>query len=355
MKHLIMLGTSFGTMGGISSVVNVYRSAGLFSSFPIRYIATHCDGGGGAKLAIFVRAFSSFFINLLLGRIGLLHVHVSSRASFWRKMFFFLPAFLFRIPTILHLHGSEFAVFYEKECGIVRKYLVRFVFDRADRVVVLSSAWKEWVVSISRNSHVEAIYNPVLLPERKYPWSERMSNVVLFLGRLGKRKGSYDLLDAAAIVVKRLPYLKLRLGGDGELKETNEHAQQLGISGHVHLLGWVRGEDKDVQLGQSTICALPSYNEGLPMTILEAMAAGLPILSTPIGGIPEAVSDGIEGFLVQPGDVGAIADRLEQLLIEPGLAERMGAAARAKVEGTFSANVILPKVEAMYLELGFCR
>jgi glycosyltransferase involved in cell wall biosynthesis len=99
--------------------------------------------------------------------------------------------------------------------------------------------------------------------------------------------------------------------------------------------------------------ALPSYNEGLPMSVLEAMAAGLPVLATPVGGIPEAVSDGVEGFLVAPGDVAALAARLAQLLQDDGLAQRMGAAARRKVETTFSSQAVLPHVEKMYQELGF--
>jgi len=174
----------------------------------------------------------------------------------------------------------------------------------------------------------------------------------LFLGRLGQRKGSYDLLNAAALIAATRPDLRLMMGGDGELEGVRERAAELGIADKVDLLGWVRGEEKERLLGDAVLYALPSYNEGLPVSVLEAMAAGLPILGTPVGGIPEALTDGVEGFLVEPGDVPALADRLERLLGDPKLARRMGEAARRKVEAAFSADAVVPQVEAMYVGMG---
>ncbi len=353
MKQIVMIGTRFDTKGGVASVVNVYRAAGLFERFSVRYLATHCDGGAAAKIAVMLRAWFSFMLLLLTFRLGLLHIHVASRASFWRKSFFLLPCFLFRVPTILHLHGAEFAIFYEKESGALAQRYIRFVFNSVSRVVVLSSAWRTWVQGISSNPHITAIYNPVILPPQATPWRARKLGEVLFLGRLGKRKGAYDLLDATSKIASAQPQVRLLLGGDGELEQVKARAQELGLANHLQLLGWVGPQDKERYLAQAMLYILPSYNEGLPMSVLEAMAAGLPILSTPIGGIPEAVTDGVEGFLVQPGDVNALADRLQRLLSDPELASQMGAAARRKVETTFSSDAILPKVEALYRELGF--
>lgn len=338
-------------MGGVSAVVNVYASAGLFNRHPIEYIATHVDGGRAAKLNILARAAFRFWGLLVRGRVGLVHVHVASRASFWRKSLLMLPAFFMGIPVILHLHGAEFALFYEKECGGIRKRIVCCVFNKASRVVVLSSVWKNWVQGISRNPHVVVIYNPVLLPT-KHSWDTRKHGEVLFLGRLGKRKGTYDLLEAAARITENHPQLRLLLGGDGELDQVWARAIELNIADKVELLGWIREVNKERHLGSAMIFVLPSYNEGLPMSVLEAMAAGLPVISTTVGGIPEAVTDGIEGFLVEPGDVSALANRLEQLLSNPGLAEHMGKAARRKIETAFSSETILPKLEKLYTELG---
>jgi glycosyltransferase involved in cell wall biosynthesis len=351
MKKILMIGTSPETMGGIASVVKVYRAAGLFERFPINYLTTHCDGGKIKKIRTMLEAYMHFLYLLVLGRVGLIHVHTASRASFWRKSYFFLLAFVFRVPTILHLHGAEFEAFYENECGDVRRKLIRYIFDRVSRVVVLSGAWQSWARTISKNVHIVVVFNPVLLPAVT-PWDARRRGDVLFLGRLGKRKGTYDLLDAAAKTVDAHCNLRLVFGGDGEIVQTQAHAKQLGIEGHINMLGWVQAAERQSYLSSAMIYALPSYNEGLPMSVLEAMAAGLPVVSTPIGGIPEAVTDGVEGFLVTPGDVDSLAIRLQHLLQDDDLARRMGEAARRKVEVTFSSDVILPKLERLYFELG---
>lgn len=352
-KSIIMLGTDYRTKGGVSSVVNVYRDAGLFQRYPVRYLPTHCDGGALAKLKVLLSAWLSFMGLLLTGRVGLVHCHTASRASFWRKTLFLVPAFLAGVPGVLHLHGAEFAIFYGKESGPLKQRLIRWVFNKCQTVVVLSDAWKTWAKGIGVTAPIEAIYNPVLLPAAR-DWERRTPGELLFLGRLGRRKGSFDLLTAAAAVpASPGASLRLLMGGDGELDEVRKRADALGLSGQLQLLGWVRGADKEAHLSSAWMYCLPSYNEGLPMSVLEAMAAGLPIITTPVGGIPEAVTDGVEGFLVEPGDVARLTHCIAQLIGDPALARRMGDAARRKVEATFSSDAVLPRVERLYREAGF--
>jgi len=256
------------------------------------------------------------------------------------------------VPTILHLHGGEFPIFYERECGSLSKKFVRYVFDKVSRIVVLSSTWKTWVQGISANPHVEVIYNPVLMPDKTQIWETRRHGTVLFMGQIQKQKGIYDLLEAAAKVSAVNPDFRLLVGGEGELTKAQACVAELGVGDKVQLLGWINGVDKERYLAEAMVYVLPSYFEGLPMSILEAMAVGLPVLSTPIGGIPEEVTDGVEGFLVEPGDIDALTARLFQLLDDPGLARRMGEAARQKVERLFSSDAVLPDLERIYAELG---
>lgn len=352
-KSIVMLGTDYHTMGGVASVINVYRDAGLFQRFPVLYLPTHCDGGAMAKLKLMLTAWLRFIGLLLGGKVGLVHCHTASRASFWRKTLFLLPAFAFRVPAILHLHGAEFAVFYGKEAGSLKQALIRFVFNHCRKVVVLSGAWKTWAEGVGITAPIATIYNPVLLPPATDA-SRRKVGDVLFLGRLGRRKGSYDLLAAAAALPEDAArHLRLLMGGDGELDEVRKQAGALQLADKLSLLGWVRGADKQQLLGDAWMYCLPSYNEGLPMSVLEAMAAGLPIISTTVGGIPEAVSDGVEGFLITPGDVPRLAECIGRLIDDEELARRMGEAARRKVESNFSSSAVLPQVERLYTELGF--
>lgn len=348
--RMVMIGTAINTRGGVSAVVGVLKGAGLFDRCGVMYLSTHRDGGAGTKLAALVRAWFCYVGLLLGGKVALLHAHTASRASFWRKSLFILPAFLARVPVVLHLHGAEFQVFYEKECSVWARRYVHWVFQRVSQVVVLSESWKRWVRSSFPSARVRVIPNPLFVPELSTK-TVRASCTLLFLGRLGERKGVYDLLRAVAALIPDYPDLRVLLGGDGDLEAVRSQADALGIGGHVELLGWVKGAEKSRLLNAASVYVLPSYNEGLPMSVLEAMAHGLPVIATPVGGISEAISDGVEGFLVVPGDQAALADRLRRLLTSEQLRRRMGEAAKKKVERLFSTEVVVPQFEALYRDL----
>lgn len=349
MKKIVMIGTRFETMGGISSVVNVYREAGFFDKHPIVYLSSHGDGSKGLKLRLLIGAFFRLFFLLSMRRVSVVHLHMSSRASFWRKSVYFLLAKAFFVPVIIHLHGGEFAVFYKDELGALGRRFVRWVYDASDAVIVLSETWKSWLSSISKNKNIVPIYNPVVLPDDVPLVVSGGAACVLFLGRLGKLKGTYDLVRALARIDAEWSAV---LAGDGDIDQISDLSKNLGVEGRVTLAGWVRGDRKVELLRNASVYVLPSYNEGLPMSLLEAMAYGLPVVTTPVGGIPEAVTDGVDGYLVEPGNTLQIQEKIEFLIKNPDVAAAMGRAARQKVESRFSVEIVLPQVEAVYRSLG---
>jgi glycosyltransferase involved in cell wall biosynthesis len=349
MKKIVMVGTHRDTMGGVSSVVRVLEAGGLFDRCGIHYIASHADGSARHKLVVASRAWFGFLRMVIKRQVSLLHVHLSSRASFWRKLQFIWLARLAGIPVVVHLHGAEFRIFTDEECGPIGRRLVRFVFDGAAAVLVLSESWKAWVDARFPGAKSRVLYNPVM-PVRHRALTSA-SGRVLFLGRLGQRKGVAHLIAAAANVTPLVPDLELWLGGDGDPSELRARAAALGLGQQTAFLGWVSGEEKHRRLSEAAVFVLPSYNEGLPMAVLEAMAYGLPVISTPVGGIPEAITDGVEGYLVAPGDEATLADRLSRLLRDAGLRHRMGAAGRAKVESKFSAATAVAQLEALYADV----
>lgn len=350
-RRIVMLGTDFHTKGGISSVVNVYREAGLFERFPIVYLASHADGSARTKIRYFVAAWTRYLAMLLRGQVAALHAHVSTDVSFWRKLLFLLPTYVAGVPAILHLHGADFDTWYAAGSRWKQR-LVRAVFDRAAAIIVLSQSWQAWARGISRNPAIVPIYNPVRMPPLPAESEVRDPAGILFLGQLGNRKGTYDLLQAVARVAPAHPDLKLVLAGDGEVARVRAEVARLGLERHVEVLDWVSGARKHALLARASIYVLPSYCEGLPMSVLEAMAAGLPVICTPVGGVPEAITDGCEGRLIVPGDIDALCEALDMLLSRLELRQRMGAAARSKVETTFSAACILPQLEQVYVRLG---
>ena len=341
------------TKGGIATVLRTYSEAGLFARWPMLHLATHRDGSGFAKTRVFLSAYGRFLLLLAAGKIALIHVHTASRASFWRKSLFILPASCLKIPIIIHLHGAEFKEFYEQESGMFKQSLVRWIFRKADRIVVLSSQWQRWLAGVVDAGRIVCIFNPAPVttgPDGDPP--ARRSNELLFLGRLSTRKGIYDLLAAVAELRKDFATLQLLCCGDGDQQAVAVRAARFGIADAVKILDWVEGEQKRRLLMESTIYVLPSYNEGLPMGVLEAMAAGMPVVSTTVGGIPDAIENGIDGFLVEPGDVTALAGILRQLLGDAELRRRTGEAARKKIREYFRAEKVVGQIEQLYRELG---
>jgi len=170
------------------------------------------------------------------------------------------------------------------------------------------------------------------------------------VGRLHPQKDFATLLKAMVCVRDRLPDAHLLLVGDGDLKpELVSQARSLELAQTVTFAG--HRTDIPEILSAVDLLVLPSLWEGLPNALLEAMAAGLPVVATAVGGTPEVVVDGVTGFLVPPRDPQALADAILRLLRNPELRQRMGEAGRARVAAHFSIEQMVHKTEALYEQL----
>ena len=175
---------------------------------------------------------------------------------------------------------------------------------------------------------------------------------LLFLGRLEAKKGIYDLLDAVAALRAAVPDVRLVCAGDGDRIGVARYAERLGIADAVKFTGWVGPSGKRALLEHAAAFALPSYDEALPVSLLEAMSAGVPVVASPTGGIGEVVADGASGFLVAPGDKAGLERALRRLLIDRELAARVGAAARETARARFAPERALSVLENLYDSLG---
>ena len=349
-SRVVMLGTSFETRGGIAAVLETYAQAGLFERWPIDYVATHRDG---SKLEKFLRAIDGacvFFALLCRTPRAILHVHCASRASFWRKSFFMSAALLARWPVILHLHGGGFKTFYEEECGPVRRALVRFFLDRAATLVVVSDRWAAWMKQVTRNPRVVTIANSVPLPSLAP--AKREPALVVFAGRCSESKGIFDLLQAALQLRREIPKLRIECAGDGDLDEVERAVATMGLADRVRVHGWVEPRRRDELLARAGIFVLPSHAEGLPMGVLEAMAAGCPVIASAVGGIPDVIEDGVNGLLIPAGDTQALAAAMRRLIDDPDFARKLGGAARATIAARYTTEPMLERLEQVYQSLG---
>ena len=170
------------------------------------------------------------------------------------------------------------------------------------------------------------------------------------VGRLCEQKGQLLLVEAVADVRRRGVDIALVLAGDGEMRGDVERAiREVGMQDHISITGWIGADDVRQQLEQAVALVLPSFGEGLPVAIMEAMARYRPVLTTYIAGIPELVRDGIDGLLIPAGDANALADAIERLLtLDEAARERMGASAAARVRERHAAPVAATKLAALF-------
>ena len=344
-----MFGPHLDATSGISNVVNNWIKAGIRERIELDYVSTLRKYVPRRYVRKFLDAAIAY---VLLGiktrqRVDIIHIHLSHGMSFFRKLIIFKAAKKKGIKTVVHLHGSMFYEFFNNSSPKIQK-LIRNVFDQADAVFVLSKSWKEFVNGISDNRNVYVLYNGASLDQfsQKSCYQDRV--VISFMGRLGQRKGVYDLLDAFEQVIPDFPDVQLVLGGDGDVDKVRDIVARKKLEKRVHVPGWVSGEQKMRVFRECDIYVLPSYNEGLPGSILEAMAAGVPIISTPVGGIPEAVLENRNGFLIDPGDIEGLSNKLRVLCGDKELREKMGAESRNIIKEKFDIEKIVSYLIDLY-------
>jgi glycosyltransferase involved in cell wall biosynthesis len=344
-----MLGAAPETRSSIAAVIDAYRAHGLFKRWPIEYLASHSDRTPLEQVKMTLSALWRLVSTIARYRRVALHVHTAARASFWRDCLFMGVALAARRPLIVQLHGGGFEQFYDS-AGSGARALIRFFLQRAACVLVPSESLRVWARGVAREARISSVPNPV--PGPRETADPRHPNLVLFLGRMEATKGIFDLLQSVAALRAALPDVRLVCAGDGDRHAVARYAERLGIADAVKFTGWVGPSGKRALLESAAVFVLPSYSEGLPMSLLEAMAAGVPVIASPVGGIPEVVVDGVSGYLVAPGDIATLHRLLRKLLIDRNLAARIGAAGAESARLRFAPERALPRLEEIYFRIG---
>lgn len=341
------------TKGGISSYVTYYMSSPLARTLRMSVIETHADGGIVGKAATAASALAQAVVSAFTARPDIVHVHVGDFPSLYRKAVVFLPFTLVRTRKLLHFHGAAFLTQYEAKSPL-QKWLVRRIMASFDKVICLSQTWRADLLNTFDLPDAVVVQNAVPLPPE--PAGARAPGApfqLLFLGLIGDRKGLFDLLDAVEILVGQGYDVRLDVGGNGEIERLERRlAASPELKARVRFLGWVTPDQRREACLAAHAFALPSYAEGMPMSILEAMSYGLPIVSTPVGGIPELVEEGFNGHLVSPGDSAAMAAGLRGMIEDEAQRAEMGRRSRHIIESRFDFASHVAKIGQIYESLG---
>lgn len=292
---------------------------------------------------------------LLKERPDVVHFAGATFWQTWEFAVYILVCRLFGIRTIYHWH-APFDVFYTSS-GPTGKSLIKRVLEQVDRHLVLTKVDRNCMLSLVRKERVYKLLNGLsrsfVAQFRDQATSLRQDEIrILFIGgRDPFRKGIFDILKALPTVIRNHRKVRLILTGGGNVTYAIEQTADLGVENHISYLGWVSEIQKAELYASADMLLLPSYEEALPYVILEAMAARLPIISTPIGAIPEVIEEGINGFLVNPGDCEALAERIGRLCRDDELRLQMGHTNRDKVKRLYMQDVIFQELEAIYDQL----
>ena len=277
----------------------------------------------------------------------LVHIHAAGRGSALRKFFVVNLASALGMPTILHLHDYNFRAFCAQLPASAFK-LIKYMFRRADHIIVLGSSDYELMLSDLRlePKRVTIIPNAVPAPPAATPETTPDANGVriLFLGNLSRRKGVHDLVDALASArLARLPWRATLAGGGHELETFREQATRTGVADKIDFLGWLPTPEVRGLLASSDILVLPSYDEGLAMSVLEGMSYGLAIVCTPVGALAEAIEDSVSGLIVRPGDVDGLSLALWRCIDDAALRKRLRLGARKRFAAQYDVQLYPPR------------
>ena len=340
---VLVLATSPKTKGGISAVIKLHQQCSFWRKFGCRWITTHYRKGIfghfydlGCAIAIYLR---------YLPRCKIVHIHHSESISTLRKSVFFIIAKVFQKKTILHFHAfSPRTTIHGKY-----SYVYRWLFRRADCVIVLSEYWKNVVVdTCGKSVKIQVLYNPCDTVE---PCALPPKKQILYAGTLNQRKGYDVLLKAFSMVHEEHPGWQLAFAGNGDLRQARELAEGLGIASKCIFYGWVMDERKRIVFSESSIFCLPSFAEGFPMAVVDAWAYRLPVITTPVGGLPDVAIDGVNCLLFEPGNVVALSNKLSQLILSSDLREKISCAGNALANNKFSIESVGAKLDSIYENL----
>lgn len=274
------------------------------------------------------------------------HVHASHRFSFYRAAPYVLfAAYVWRRPVVLHIHGSSFDEFAETDDRGVR-WLQGAVFGASDRVVVLSEYWRDLLATRVDAAKLEVLPNAVDPAEYSPEYRNEPPHVV-FVSNLIERKGVRDLLSAIESLDERGATYRATIAGKGPIADEVEAVAE--GSPNLEYVGYVSEADKRALLDSGAVFVLPTYAEGLPIAMLEGMAAGNAVVSTRVGSIPEVVGPA-NGILLEPGDSEGLADAIGTLVGDPDRAAEMGRANRALVESEYSWDRATARLQELYAD-----
>ena len=349
-KKVCMVVPSFTAKGGITSVVNGYRNSQLTEDYDVRFIETYCDGSAIQKTSKALSAYLKFIYTVFFWKPNLVHVHTSFGGSFYRKAVIIEIASLAKIPVVNHVHGADFDEFYRKKSQKKKKTIEK-IYNKCIKTIALSEEWKKNLAEIGITMDAKgtlSIDSKTLEAADVDKLQKIFCDKDSFAARVSDK--CETIKSCANSTIRKIPDARFILGGSGEIEKVKQKLSTK-YKDNVVFPGWIRNEQKKQYLREADIFLLPSYNEGMPMAILDAMGCGLPIVSTDVGGIPKIVRQGVNGYLYKPGDSKNMACAIIEYLTNDEKRVKAGQESVDIIRKSYSLQQNIDKLEKIYSEV----
>lgn len=344
MTKVLVVATSRKTRGGITSVVKAHETGEQWLKYHCRWIETHRDGAAWRKIWYFTTAIIEYIV--LLPFYDIVHIHVGLRTSVDRKLIFAKLAKLAGKKIIIHFHPATEKHLFDSKFSIK----IHHLFEYADKLIVLSPQWIKWINAAYPHNKfdMQVIYNPCPIVNREASHEE----YILYAGTLSERKGYNRLLTAFSMIAKDYPNWKIKFAGNGAIEEAKKLQKELGIAqNQVEYLGWVSGKEKDETFQKASIYCLPSWGEGFPMGVLDALAYGIPVITTPVGGMEQVLHHGKDCLIFDTYNIDALANALKQMMGDESLRTDIVHEADKLVNTCFNIQFINTEIGEIYREI----
>lgn len=355
----VILGPHRSAVSGVSTHLNLLMGSSLADNFELVHFQVGSEGrdeGPLARLARLLLSPFALFATILFRQAALVHINTSlNPRAYWRDLAYLAVAKALRARVVYQVHGGKLP----REFFAGRPWLtgfLRWTLSLPDLVVVLAKVELDAYLDFVPAQDVVILPNgidcrpfnavPVVHSHPEQPLR------LVYIGRIAREKGLYETLQGLRLAHELGVDARLTVAGGGpEEPRLRRYAQALGIASRVVFAGPVFGDDKAKLLCGADVMVLPSYSEGLPYALLESMAAGIPVIATPVGAIPDVMAHGTHGFLVPVRDGKAIAEALAVLAGDRDRLSWMSRACRRRIRAAYSIERLAEEFSHHYARL----
>jgi len=289
---------------------------------------------------------------LIIHKSDIVYITIASSefACFIRDSLYIISTWLFRTKVICHLHAGDYN---PGKGNWLKKAYFKFVVKRINTIIFIGQSIKCKVTADISVKNSFVLYNGIE-PVTKNLKNKKDSNKfgVLFIGKLIEPKGFFDVIKSIPFVTKQTEQVELWFAGEFHSDKERDFAFKLiknyGVEKYVKFCGLITGDKKAEFFAQGDIFVLPSYTEGHPISVLEAMSAGLPVIATDVGSIKETVIDGESGFIVPIGEPRIIAEKILILYNNPLLKDQMSTASLQTYKSRFTDDIFLANIKQIF-------